>query len=64
MNKNFLLKEQLTYLIYQMVDGARNFDRIDEKIGDIRPAQILLDETKRRVKLVNFFTAPNLSTGL
>lgn len=64
MTKNFLLKEQLTYLIYQMADGARNFDRIDEKIGDIRPAQILLDETKRRVKLVNFFTAPNLSTGL
>jgi hypothetical protein len=46
------------------VDGARNFDRIDEKVGDIRPAQILLDESKRRIKLVNFFTAPNLDTGL
>lgn len=58
------MKEQLTYLVYQLVDGARNFDRINEKVGDIRPAQILLDESKRKVKLVNSFTAPNLDTGL
>jgi hypothetical protein len=51
-------------LVYQIVDGARNFDRIDEKVGDIRPTQILLDESKKRVKLVNFFTSPNQPTGL
>lgn len=62
--KRFLTKEELTFLIYQIVDGARNFDRIDEKVGDIRPSQILLNESKKKVKLVNFFTSPNQFTGL
>ena len=51
-------------MVYQIIDGARNFDRIDEKVGDIRPAQILLDDNKRKIKLVNHFTAPNQLTGL
>jgi len=34
----------LLNFIYQLIDGARNFDRIDRKVGDIRPSNILLDE--------------------
>lgn len=60
----YLSKQELTYLIYQIIDGARNFDRFNEKVGDIRPALILLDEGKRWVKLVNHWTAPGHLTGL
>jgi hypothetical protein len=51
-------------ILYQMIDGARNFDRIEQKVGDIRPSQILLDENRKNVKLVNYFTSPNQLTGL
>ena len=33
-------------LTYQIIEGARNFDRVDQKVGDIRPAKILLNELK------------------
>jgi hypothetical protein len=46
------------------VDGARNFDRTDRKVGDIRPSNILLDEDKKNIKLINYYTSPLEDSGL
>lgn len=51
-------------LVYQIVDGARNFDRTDRKVGDIRPSNILLDEDKKNIKLINYYTSPLEDSGL
>lgn len=51
-------------IVYQIIDGARNFDRIDKKVGDIRPSMILLDDNKKNIKLINYFTSPLEDTGL
>ena len=63
-DKAYLSKQELYYLVYQIVDAARNFDRVEEKVGDIRPSQILLDDNKKRAKLVNYFSSPGQLTGL
>ena len=51
-------------LTYQIIEGSRNFDRVDQKVGDIRPAKILLNELKKNIKIINHYTSPNQHTGL
>ena len=42
MNKHFE-EEELWYLVYSLVSSARDFKRINSKIGDIRPYNIFIN---------------------
>jgi hypothetical protein len=56
MNKYFE-EEELWYLLYSLVGCAKDFSKIDRKIGDIRPHSIFINE-EGQIKIANAFSWP------
>lgn len=56
-NDKPFLETEVWYLLYNMVRAAKEFERINEKVGDIRPANVVINEDGQ-VKLISTRTRP------
>lgn len=56
MGKHFE-EEELWYLLYSLCSSARDFSKIDSKIGDVRPYNIFINE-EGQIKIANLFSWP------
>lgn len=61
MGKHFE-EEELWYLLYSLCSSARDFSRIDSKIGDVRPYNIFINE-EGQIKIANLHSWPNEKTN-
>ena len=61
MNKHFE-EEELWYLLYSLVSSAADFNRIDSKIGDVRPYNIFINE-EGQIKIANIYSWPYEKTN-
>lgn len=57
-------EEELWYLLYNVLESCKDFEYAeDQKIGDIRPKNILLNDTGK-IKLINRWSWPGEVSGL
>ncbi len=61
MNKYFE-EEELWYLLLSLVSCAKDFSKIDRKIGDVRPHNIFINE-EGQIKIANAFSWPYEKTN-
>ena len=56
MGKHFE-EEELWYLLYSLVSSAQDFNKINSKIGDVRPYNIFINE-EGQIKIGNLYSWP------
>jgi hypothetical protein len=61
MNKYFE-EEELWYLLFSLSSCAKDFSKIDRKIGDVRPHNIFINE-EGQIKIANAFSWPYEKTN-
>lgn len=61
MEKHFE-EEELWYLLYCLLSSARDFARLDSKIGDVRPYNIFIND-EGQIKLASLLSFPHEKTN-
>ncbi len=55
-------EEELWYLLYSLVGCAKDFHKVEKKIGDVRPHNIFINE-EGQIKIANVFSWPYEKTN-
>lgn len=60
--KKYFEEPELWYLLYSLVTNANSFARLQQKIGDIRPYNIFINESGQ-IKVANIYSWPQENTN-
>lgn len=55
-------EEELWYLLYSLVGCAKDFQKVEKKIGDVRPHNVFINE-EGQIKIANVFSWPYEKTN-
>ena len=57
-------EEELTLMLYSLLQGAKEFERMDMRVGDIRTKNIFVTKKSEKIKMVNVVSFPHERTAV
>jgi hypothetical protein len=57
-------EEELFVIFYELLAGVKEFQVRGRKFGDIRPSQMVITSSTKKIKMINLYSFPWETTSL